>query len=158
MKKSLVGLLFLLVAFGLIGCSKKEAKTSVTAEAQAEATEEPGVFGPEEDAFILYNFCHQDGKILKGESSDTIAVAKEDTKTTYTFTEHVLSCGTHMNGVITEETKGNEIIVTANFDVTENPYEIIGLVVEYTKNTDTDEYVGTLTENGKVIDINRYYK
>ena len=122
--------------------------TSISSPVATENTE--ALTEIQEDAHILYSYSYRDALALAGVSSKDINISKEGSKTTYTFTQHVLSCGTHINGEITEVIEGNTKTLVGSFDVTENSYKINDLEINITFNTDTDEKTGYIKINGRL--------
>ncbi len=134
-----------------VGKAEPEKEVS---EAKQENPETEEVTDVEEDARILYDYSYKDALALAGVSSETIKVKQQDNTTTYTFTEHVLSCGTHMNGEIVEVVEGDFKTLTGSFVVTNNTYEINDLQLNIIFNNNTDEKTGYIKVNGKEVDIN----
>lgn len=127
-------------------------------ETEVETLTKSGQLTPEGDAYILFDYSYQDGKNFEEGTDETLEKTVENGVTTYRYMEHVLSCGTHMNGEISEETQGDITTVKASFDVTNNKYEINSLMVDYTYDAATKTYDGILSMNGRKIDINVYVK
>lgn len=111
----------------------------------------------DKDGYILYNFCSTDAKImmLTGDtSSDSITITKQGATTTFTYQEHILSCGTHMNGTITETKKDGKILIKGDFNVTHNPYKITKLLINLVNEPAAKSTTGTLTIDGRERDVN----
>lgn len=161
MKKIIQVLLCSIIITSFTGCSKVQDSTvSTSSETTANVTKEKTdtnnakLTNIENDAYILYSLCYDDALRLSGSSSNSIKTKTTDTQTVYTFVEHVLSCGTHMNGEIVEDVKDNIKTLSGSFNVTKNPYEITNLKLNITIDTKTDKKTGYLSANGKEVDIN----
>lgn len=160
MKKVIQSLLVLIIITSFAGCSNEKAsvntsdkKAAVSAtETTAKSTKK--LSNIENDSYIIYNLSYIEAAAQNGKSSDTIKVEKASGKTTYTYVEHVLSCGTHMNGQIIESTKGDVTTITGSFNVTKNPYAITDLKINITINNKSDTKSGYLIVNGEQLDIN----
>lgn len=119
--------------------------------------ETPEITSTDKDGYILYNFCSSDAKLLmlsKKNASESIQIAKEGSTVTMTFTEHVLSCGTHMNGTIKETKKDGKYYIQGDFNVTNNPYKIKKLLINIVNDLSAKTMTGTLTIDGKECDVN----
>jgi hypothetical protein len=144
MKKIIqVLLLGVFLTVSLVGCSSSQA-----------ATDNKKLSDVENDSYILYTLSYNEALQLNGASSSTIKVNKSDAQNTYTYTEHVLSCGTHMNGEIKEDLKDNIKTITGSFNVTKNSYGITDLKVNDTVDMSSNKKTGYLEVNGKQVDIN----
>lgn len=159
MKKVTGVLLCLIIVFSFVGCSSQENYTeSSSIKAKVEAVKKDKLSNVEKDAYIIYNLSYTEAGYQGGKSSKTIKVTEKSNKTTYTFVEHVLSCGTHMNGKIVETIKGKTKTIKGSFDVTKNPYKINGLKVNIKVNTKTNKKSGYLTVDGENLDINSNFQ
>jgi hypothetical protein len=88
----------------------------------------------EKDGYWLFIFPYQDAKALVKKSSETINIKNEGKSYKYVFTNHILSCGTNMNGFIIETLENGKLIVKGLFTVSNNPYKIERLEVNLSKN------------------------
>lgn len=176
MKKSIYLFTVLLILVGLItACSNDKStkgliesetstesdKTKVTSEVEVELpdvkvqdTEELTIV--EKDAYILYSYSYSDAINDPEKFADSILIEKTDAQTTYTFVEHVLSCGTHMNGEIVEVVSGDVKTLTGTFTITDNPYEIDELSLNIIFDANSGKKTGYINVNNKDIDINRF--
>jgi hypothetical protein len=115
------------------------------------------VTSTDKDGMILYSETSGDAKLMlaMGETdSDDIKITKNGNITQFQFKDHRLGCGTLMTGTIIEEKQGSVITVKGDFNVTHNPYKIQKLLVNISNNLKTKEMIGTLTIDGKVVDVN----
>lgn len=161
MKKTIQLLLGLIIITSLSGCSSEKTSTVPTASEKTVSvanktitTSKKRLTSIENDGYILYDLSYKDGLRLAGTSRPSIKIKTTGTKTIYTYAEHTLSCGTHMNGQIVENVKANIKTITGSFNVTKNPYKITDLKLCITINTETNKKTGYLIINGKQIDIN----
>ena len=157
MKKIIQVLLVLLILTSFAGCSKGDSSTTSTnKETETSVTDASNgkLKDIENDGYIIYNFSYKEALQLAGTSATSITSKKAGTKTTYTYVDHVLSCGTYMNGELVEDIKDNISTITGSFNVTKNPYSITDLKVNITTDTKTNTKTGYLIINGEQIDIN----
>jgi hypothetical protein len=161
MKKIIQALLCLLVITSFTGCSSaKDSAVSTSDETIAKVTTETTnnsdgeLSNIEKDGYIIYDYSYKDALLLAGSTAESIKNKTTGTQTTYTFVDHVLSCGTYMNGEIVEDNKDNIKTITGSFNVTKNPYDITDLKISITTDTKTDKKTGYIIVNGKQIDIN----
>lgn len=104
----------------------------------------------EKDAFVLFELSYNDAADLK---DPTIKVSGKDGKRNLTYAEHVLSCGTHMNGTLRETTKGNVLSVKGSFAVKENPYEITQMEIDLAKPKGQSKWTGFLVVDGTRVPV-----
>lgn len=158
MKKIIQALLCLLVITSFTGCSSANESTSdeTTSSVTTETTNNSDgeLSNIEKDGYIIYDYSYKDALLLAGTTAESIKGKTTGTQTTYTFVDHVLSCGTYMNGELVEDNKDNIKTITGSFNVTKNPYDITDLKISITTDTKTDKKTGYIIVNGKQIDIN----
>lgn len=160
MKKITQVLLILIIITNIAGCSSNKASTaSTTKDTKAVPVStisdtNKTLTNVENDSYIIYNLSYLEATQLQGVSSTSIEIKKKDNQTVYTFKDHVLSCGTYMNGEIVETIKGNIKTLTGSFNVTHNPYKITKLDLNITINMDTNEKTGYISPDGDKLDIN----
>lgn len=119
--------------------------------------EDSTVTDTDKDGMILYSETSADAKFMvsMGQTdSEDIKITKSGNITKFQFKEHVLGCGTHMTGFITEEKKGSVLVITGDFDVTHNPYKIKKLLVNISNDLKAKTMTGALTIDGKEVDVN----
>jgi hypothetical protein len=103
------------------------------------AAEDPAVKATptDKDANVLFQLTYEGTNYL--------------TDPTLNYTEHILSCGTHMSGVLTESTKGGVLSVKGSFAVKENPYKIAKLDIDVSRLKATGKWMGYLVVDGKRV-------
>jgi len=72
---------------------------------------------------------------------------------TLSYAEHVLSCGTHMNGALKESTKGRILSVKGSFPIKENPYGNAKLDVNISKPKGGGKRKGYLVVDRKSVPV-----
>lgn len=157
MKKIFTLLLCVFIITGLIGCSGSGSSKTSTQTASSEGTATTSTEKLSDianDSYIIYNYSYNDAVAQNGQSSKTITVKNTDNGNYYNFVDHVLSCGTYMNGQIIETTNDNIKTITGSFTVTKNPYKITDLKVSITIDTNTNTKTGYILANGQPTDIN----
>ncbi|HEX3028181.1 MAG TPA: hypothetical protein VHT34_02495, partial [Clostridia bacterium] len=148
MKKIILYVAVVSLAFAFYGCSNKsngdaEASTAqsalqTTQSADLTADKQKHSLTPtEEDGNTLYSYSYIDSKNIGDGNSETISVQNVKDGKKYTLKEHVLSCGTHMNGWILETTGKGKTVIEADFKVTHNSYKIKDLEVRITELKDS---------------------
>jgi len=142
MKKIIPLLLFLTILASFVGCSSGKDSTTAT---------DGKLSNIDNDSYIIYNMSYN--AAVDGTSKAVIAKTT-GTTTTYTFVDLILSCGTYMNGEVVEDVKDNVKTITGSFNVAKNPYDITDLKVNITSDTATHARTGSITVNGKELDIN----
>ncbi len=111
-----------------------------------------GISDKEEDAFILYKYSLIDAKRNR---SPKITESTEANKTIYKYDGHALSCRTVMKGSISNTTLENRTHVIGDFEVSNNSYGITQLSFDF-YDEGRKTRTGTMTVNGKVIDIKHF--
>ncbi|GKX67473.1 hypothetical protein [Inconstantimicrobium mannanitabidum] len=160
MKKITQVLLSLIIITNIAGCSSNKASTaSTTQDTKAVSSSSISdtsrtLTNVENDSYIIYNLSYLEATQLQGVSSTSIEIKKKDNQTVYTYKDHILSCGTYMNGEIVETIKGNIKTLTGSFNVTHNPYKITKLDLNININMDTNEKTGYISPDGDKLDIN----
>lgn len=155
MKQIIKVLSCLIIITSFAGCSTGKDSTASTATKVATTdTSNKKLTNIENDAYIIYSLSYKEALALNGASSDSIKIDKTSNKTTYKYVDHVLSCGTYMNGEIVDEVKDNVKTQTGSFNVTKNPYEITSLTLSITEDTKANTKTGYLNANGQKVDIN----
>lgn len=159
MKKITQVLLSLIIITNIAACSN--SKTAVSTAKDTKAVSSSSISDTsrtltniENDSYIIYNLSYLEATQLQGVSSTSIEIKKKDNQTVYTYKDHILSCGTYMNGEIVETIKGNIKTLTGSFNVTHNPYKITKLDLNITINMDTNEKTGYISPDGDKLDIN----
>ena len=161
MKKIIQALLILAILTSLAGCSSGNTSNATSDQESAKSTisetkdkSEEKLTNIQNDGYIIYDLSYNDALLLSGKSGATIQIKEDGSKKIYTYVDHVLSCGTYMNGEIVEDLKDNIKTIKGSFDVTKNPYSITELKVDISIDTKTDKKTGYLNINGEKIDIN----
>jgi len=144
MKKIIPLLLCLTILASFVGCSGgKDSTTTSTIDRKLSYIEN--------DSYIIYDMSYN--AAIEGKSK-AITSKTTGTITTYTFVDLILSCGTYMTGEVVEDVKDNIKSTTGSFTVKNNPYDITDLKVNITSDTATKLRTGSITVNGKELDIN----
>lgn len=104
----------------------------------------------EKDAFVLFDLSYTDASYSK---DATIKISGKAGNRSLTYDEHVLSCGTHMNGALRESTKGSILSVKGSFTIKENPYSITTLEVDLSKKKSESKWTGFLVVDGKRVPV-----
>jgi hypothetical protein len=114
------------------------------------AAEDPAVKATptDKDANVLFQLTYEGTNYL---TDPTVSVSGKKGKRTLNYTEHILSCGTHMSGVLTESTKGGVLSVKGSFAVKENPYKIAKLDIDVSRLKATGKWMGYLVVDGKRV-------
>lgn len=160
MKKFTQVLLILILITNIAGCSSNKTATVSTAKDTTAVSSSKisdtsrTLTNVENDSYIIYNLSYLEATQLQGVSSKSIEIKKKGTQTVYTYKDHILSCGTYMNGEIVEDINGNIKTLTGSFKVTHNPYKITNLDLNITINMDTNEKTGYISPDGNKLDIN----
>lgn len=159
MKKITQVLLCLFIITNIAGCSSSKTTVSTAKDTKAASSSSISdtsrtLTNVENDSYIIYNLSYLEATQLKGVSSTSIEIKKKDNQTVYTYKDHILSCGTYMNGEIVETIKGNIKTLTGSFNVTHNPYKITKLDLNININMDTNEKTGYISPDGDKLDIN----
>jgi hypothetical protein len=134
------------------------AATAVNGFAAPETKPELVKAGPltetDKDGYILFTYSLADGLALQAGGKDpTIKVVEGKGVTTFVFENHVLSCGTVMNGRIALSKNGSVTKYAGEFKVTNNSYKIDVLAGDYAKDSVSGKPNGSLTVNKRKIDI-----
>jgi len=138
-------------SYGTAGDAKEDAKDAGSEKVEVKATDNKKVevSDTDEEGFILYKYSMIDAK--KGRSSKIVESTDGD-KTTYTYNDHALSCGTVMTGSIIKTKSEKSTHVVGDFKVGENTYDITKLSFEFDED-ESKKRVGTMTVQGKVVDM-----
>jgi hypothetical protein len=104
----------------------------------------------EKDAFVLFDLSYGDADNIK---DSTVTASGKEGKRSLTYTEHVLSCGTHMNGSLQESTKGKVLSVKGSFTIKENPYDIAKLDVDIKRPKAGGKWTGFMVVDGKRVPV-----
>jgi hypothetical protein len=108
----------------------------------------------DKDGYILFTYSLADGLgVQAGGKDPTIKVVEEKGGTTFVFENHVLSCGTVMNGRITMSKNNSMTKYAGAFKVSNNSYKIDVLAGDYSKDSVSGKSNGSLTVNKRKIDI-----
>jgi hypothetical protein len=102
----------------------------------------------EKDAFVLFDLSYGDANNIK---DSTVTASGKEGKRSLTYVDHVLSCGTHMNGALQESTKGKVLSVKGSFTIKENPYNIATLDVDIQRPKTGGKWTGYLVVDGKRV-------
>ena len=135
MKKSMLRALAATAFFAILGPLAAE-------DAAAGATPK------DRDAFVLFQLSYEFADYAK---DPTAKASGKQGKRTLAYAEHVLSCGTHMNGELKESTKAGVISVKGSFAVKENPYSIATLDVDVQRPKAGGAWTGFFVVDGKRI-------
>lgn len=107
-----------------------------------------GATPKERDAFVLFRLSYEAG----GNASDpSVKATGEEGRRKLAYAEHVLSCGTRMNGSLKESTKAGVLSVRGSFAVKENPFGIAKLDVDVSRPKAGGAWTGYLTVDGKRV-------
>jgi hypothetical protein len=109
----------------------------------------------ENDGYILFKYSLNDAK----NSRNTKIIKKvEGNVVTYEYKDHVLSCGTHMNGFIKITDNNEKISYEGNFNIDNNPYNITKLSIDFSETKKLPvKRTGILKIDGKDYDVNLFF-
>jgi hypothetical protein len=102
----------------------------------------------DKDAYILFALTYEGANY---QARPTVSVSGKMGERTLTYTEHILSCGTHMNGVLTESMRDGVLSVIGSFAVKENPYKIAKLDIDVSRTKPTANWTGYMVVDGKRV-------
>jgi hypothetical protein len=102
----------------------------------------------DKDAYVLFTLTYEGANY---QTRPTVSVSGKTGERTLTYTEHRLSCGTHMYGVLTESTQDGVLSVKGSFAVKENPYKITKLDIDVSRAKPTANWTGYLVVDGKRV-------
>ncbi len=143
MRKSILAVLVALTA--IEGAFAQTSKETIVTKATA----------ADRDGYTLFHYSLTDAEFCNSSNPDpTISVKTDSNESLFTYTGHVLSCGTHMNGSIKKTVEGSRIRYAGRFDVTKNGYGINVLIVDFTKDSSTNKRTGFIIVNERKIDVN----
>jgi hypothetical protein len=122
---------------------------SISNASQPELTE------AQKDGYIIFNYSMNDALHF---NKDTISKKVQGDATIYDFKDNVLSCGTHMTGVIKVTESKEKTSYNGTFAVEKNPFKINSLIIDFseTKNMPVKR-AGKINIDGKDYDINLFF-